>query len=728
MDYAASFLGRLPRGRKSTGIAALRPKLESYLPTESVDEVVRAYEFGAVAHEGQTRVSGEPYISHPVAVASILADLNLDQDTLVAAILHDVIEDTPTLKEQLADTFGKEVAELVDGVSKLDKLQFKTKAEAQAESFRKMMLAMVQDIRVILVKLADRLHNMRTLGVMPPAKRRRIARETLDIYAPIANRLGINSVRVELEDLGFQSLYPHRYQVISRAIKRSIGNRRQAVNKILDSFNQGLKRALVEGVVEGRQKHVYSIYQKMRNKGVSLSDVADVFGCRIIVKDAATCYQTLGVVHELYKPMPGRFKDFIAIPRANGYQSLHTTLVGPNGIPLEVQIRTDDMHAIAETGIAAHWRYKSEDAGDLEPDARAREWLQGLMEMDGASNSEEFLESVKVDLFPDKVYVFTPKGDIKRLPRGATIVDFAYAVHTDIGNRCVAAKVDRRPVPLRTQLQNGQTVDIVTARGAKPNPAWINFVVTAKARASIRAYLKNLRRSEAIEFGKRLIDRALATFETKLRRVSKANIKVALEEMGLSSADDLYEQVGLGQRLAPFVARSLLPDQKDETDDASKPAPLAISGTEGMVVTYGRCCFPIPDDSIMGYLSSGRGVVIHRDDCGNLAEFRKQPEKWIAVDWRKDIDNLFIVEIQAEVINRLGVLAAVAANIAGTETNIERVAIAERDGEASTLTFDIQVHDTRQLNRVIRNIKNMPEVISVVRAGTIHPRNDDDAA
>ncbi|MEM7281466.1 MAG: bifunctional (p)ppGpp synthetase/guanosine-3',5'-bis(diphosphate) 3'-pyrophosphohydrolase [Pseudomonadota bacterium] len=728
MDYAASFLGRLPRGRKSTGIAALRPKLESYLPSESVDEVVRAYEFGAAAHEGQTRMSGEPYISHPVAVASILADLNLDQDTLVAAILHDVIEDTPTLKQQLEDDFGKEVAELVDGVSKLDKLQFRTKAEAQAESFRKMMLAMVQDIRVILVKLADRLHNMRTLGVMPPAKRRRIARETLEIYAPIANRLGINSIRVELEDLGFQSLYPHRYQVISRSLKRSIGNRRQVVRKILDNINEGLKRGAVEGTVEGRQKHVYSIYQKMRSKGVSLSDVADVFGCRIIVRDPSTCYQTLGVVHELYKPMPGRFKDFIAIPRANGYQSLHTTLVGPNGIPLEIQIRTEDMHAIAETGIAAHWRYKSADAMDLEPDARAREWLQGLMEMDGASNSEEFLESVKVDLFPDKVYVFTPKGDIKRLPRGATIVDFAYAVHTDIGNRCVAAKVDRRPVPLRTQLQNGQTVDIVTARGAKPNPAWINFVVTAKARASIRGYLKNLRRSEAVEFGKRLIDRALAAFDTKLRRVSKADIANALQEMDLKSADELYEQVGLGQRLAPFVARSLLPEKQGDESSVGEPAPLAISGTEGMVVTYGGCCFPIPGDGIMGHLSSGRGVVIHRDDCGNLTEFRKQPEKWIAVDWRKDIDNLFIVEIQVEVINRLGVLAAVAANIAGTETNIERVAIAERDGEASTLTFDIQVRDTRHLKRVIRNIKNMPEIISVKRAGTIQTRTDDDAA
>ena len=726
MDYATSFLGRLPKGRRSTGIAALRPKLESYLPTDSVNEIVRAYEFGAAAHEGQKRLSGEPYISHPVAVASILADLNLDQDTLCAAILHDVIEDTPTAKEQIAEEFGEQVAELVDGVSKLDKLKFKTKAEAQAESFRKMMLAMVQDIRVILVKLADRLHNMRTLGAMPPAKRRRIARETLEIYAPIANRLGINSIRVELEDLGFQSLYPHRYQVLSKSLKRGIGNRRQAVKKILDSINDGLLRGQVEGSVAGRQKHVYSVYQKMRNKGVSLSDVADVFGFRIIVDDAPTCYRTLGVVHELYKPMPGRFKDFIAIPRANGYQSLHTTLVGPKGIPLEVQIRTADMNVTAETGIAAHWRYKASDVGGSAPHARAREWLQGVMEMDGTSDSEEFLESVKVDLFPDKVYLFTPKGDIKRLPRGATIVDFAYAVHTDIGNRCVAAKVDRRPVPLRTPLQNGQTVDIVTARGARPNPAWINFVVTAKARASIRAYLKNLRRSEAIEFGKRLIDRALAGFETKLRKITKPRINATLKELGVASPEDLFEQVGLGQRLAPFVARTLMPGEEGEREQA--PAPLAISGTEGMVVTYGRCCFPLPGDGIMGYLSSGRGVVIHRDNCGNLAEFRKQPEKWIAVNWKNDVDQVFTVEIQVQVINRLGVLAAVAANISGTETNIERVAIAERDGEASTLTFDLQVHDLKQLAKVIRNIRKMPEVVRVQREGHNSREVNDDPA
>lgn len=723
MDYATSFLGRLPKGKRSTGIAALRPKLASYLPENSVEEVVRAYEFGAQAHEGQRRMSGEPYISHPVAVASILADLNLDQDTLCAAILHDVIEDTPTAKEQIEESFGAQVAELVDGVSKLDKLQFKTKAEAQAESFRKMMLAMVQDIRVILVKLADRLHNMRTLGAMPEVKRRRIARETLEIYAPIANRLGINSMRVELEDLGFEALYPHRYQVLSRSLKRGVGSRRQTVKKILENINDGLRRAGLEGVVEGRQKHVYSVYQKMRNKGVSLSDVADVFGFRIVVDDPSTCYRTLGVVHELYKPMPGRFKDFIAIPRANGYQSLHTTLVGPKGIPLEVQIRTQDMHVIAESGIAAHWRYKASDVGGSAPHARAREWLQGLVEMDGTGSSEEFLESVKVDLFPDKVYVFTPKGDIKRLPRGATIVDFAYAVHTDIGNRCVAAKVDRKPVPLRTPLQNGQTVDIVTARGARPNPSWINFVVTAKARASIRAYLKNLRRSEAVEFGKRLIDRALGAFNTKLRKISKPRINAVLEELGVSTAEDLYEQVGLGQRLAPFVARTMMPGEKDE-DDVAEPAPLAISGTEGMIVSYGRCCFPLPGDAIMGYLSSGRGVVIHRHTCGNLAEFRKQPEKWIAVDWKKDIDHQFVVEIHVEVLNRLGVLAAVAANIASAETNIERVAIAERDGEASTLTFDLQVRDKRQLNKVIRSIRKMSEVVSVKRAGTVQERTE----
>ncbi len=715
MDYAASFLGRLPKGKRSTGIEGLRAKLADYMSHEGVAEVSRAYEFGALAHEGQKRLSGEPYISHPVAVASILADLHLDQDTMVAALLHDVIEDTPTAKEQLVKRFGQEVADLVDGVSKLDQLQFKSKAEAQAESFRKMMLAMVQDIRVIMVKLADRLHNMRTLGAMPAAKRRRIAHETLDIYAPIANRLGINTIRLELEDLGFQSLYPQRYRVLARALKKSMGNQRQMIKKILEKLNSSLEREQLPAEVAGREKHLYSIYRKMRRKGVALNEILDVFGFRIVVDEPWQCYQALGIVHAQYKPMPGRFKDFIAIPRVNGYQSLHTTLFGPNGVPIEVQIRTRDMDRVAESGIAAHWRYKAGDHGSSGPQERAREWFQGLMEMEGKATSEEFLESVKVDLFPDKAYVFTPRGDIKRLPRGATCVDFAYAVHTDVGNRCVAAKIDRRPVPLRTPLQSGQTVEIITARNARPNPAWVNFVITAKARASIRAYLKNLRRSEAIDFGKKLLERALSEFKMPLRKIPRERLEAVLHEFGLEDPNDLYKQVGLGQRLAPFVARRLVPDM---AASELEEKPLSITGTEGLVVSYARCCYPIPGDTIMGYLSAGRGVVIHRDQCGNLAEFRKQPDKWIAVEWNKDIEEEFDVEIRVEAQNQLGVLAAVAAKIANTESNIDHVSVIERDGDTSSLTFLLRVTDNRHLERVMRSIRGMPAVLGVTRRCT----------
>ena len=510
MDYASSILGLLPTGRRSIGVTQLLNKLETYLPPAQVDRIRDAYEFGAEAHEGQKRLSGEPYIAHPVAVADLLADLHMDAPTIIAAILHDVIEDTPTAKDEIAERFGADVAELVDGVSKLDHIQFRSRAEAQAESFRKMLLAMVRDIRVIMVKLADRTHNMRTLGSVPPAKRRTVARETLEIYAPIANRLGIHSIKSELEELGFKALYPGRHRIIEKALKRARGNQKQFVGKIADNLRGALEKAGVKGRVEGREKHLYSVYQKMRRKRAPLASIVDVFGFRIVVDSIDTCYRALGLVHGLYRPMPGRFKDYIAIPRINGYQSLHTTLFGPNGMPIEVQIRTDDMHRVAESGIAAHWQYKTGDEQGKTYRDRASEWLQHLMEMPHGGSSEEFMESVKLDLFPDKVYVFTPRGEIRRLPRNATAVDFAYSVHTDIGNHCVAAKVDRRLVPLRTPLRNGQTVEIITAKGATPNPAWVNFVVTAKARAAIRHYLKGLKHSEAVELGRRLLTQALA--------------------------------------------------------------------------------------------------------------------------------------------------------------------------------------------------------------------------
>lgn len=718
MDYASSILNLLPTGRRSIGVNQLLNKLETYLPPAQVDRIRDAYEFGAEAHEGQKRLSGEPYIAHPVAVAHILADLHLDAPTIVAAILHDVIEDTPTAKDEIAERFGADVAELVDGVSKLDHIQFRSRAEAQAESFRKMLLAMVRDIRVIMVKLADRTHNMRTLGSVPPAKRRTVARETLEIYAPIANRLGIHTVKSELEELGFKALYPGRHRIIEKALKKARGNQKQFVGKIADNVRNALEKAGVKGRVEGREKHLYSVYQKMRRKRIPLSSIVDMFGFRLVVDSIDTCYRALGIVHGLYRPMPGRFKDYIAIPRINGYQSLHTTLFGPNGMPIEVQIRTEDMHRIAESGIAAHWQYKTgeSDAGRAYRD-RASEWLQHLMEMPHTGNSaEEFMESVKLDLFPDKVYVFTPRGEIRRLPRNATAVDFAYSVHTDIGNHCVAAKVDRRLVPLRTPLRNGQTVEIITAKGATPNPAWVNFVVTAKARAAIRHYLKGLKQGEAVELGKRMLSQALQDLSLVLKKIPEDRLQTAAVELNLKTPDELFEKIGLGERLAALVARRLLPtDGTQPAAPTSQAEPLAIAGTEGMVVSYARCCFPIPNDPIMAYLSSGRGVVIHREACGNLRNYRKQPDKWLTVTWQPNVDRLFNVEVRIDVANRMGVLAAIASNIATTETNIEHVSVDERDGDASTLIFDLQVRDRKHLAHAIKNLRKMPEVLRVTR-------------
>ena len=720
MDYASSLLGLLPGGRRTPGLKELLASVGSYLPAEQIARIREAAEFGASAHKGQKRLSGEPYIAHPVAAASILADLHLDADTIIAAILHDVIEDTPTPKDQLAARFGADVAELVDGVTKLDQIKFKSREEAQAESFRKMLLAMVRDLRVILVKLADRTHNMRTIEAMAPARRRAIARETLEIYAPIAERLGLYNMKLELEDLGFHALYPRRYQVLERALKKARGNQKEFLKKIEQQLNASLLKNGVPARVETREKHLYSIYNKMRRKRAILNEIVDVYGIRVIVDKPDTCYRTLGIVHAVFKPMPGRFKDYIAIPRVNGYQSLHTTLFGPNAVPIEVQIRTEDMHRVAEAGIAAHWKYKSGEAAvDSMQQTRTREWLSNLVELQEDGSSEEFLESVKVDLFPDKVYVFTPKGTILRLPSGATVVDFAYSVHTDIGNRCVAAKVDRRLTPLRTVLRNGQTVEIITAKGAMPNPSWVNFVVTAKARNAIRHYLKSLRRTEAIALGQRLLNQALGEFRVSLDDVSPEAQQAALGELGMKDLDELYERIGLGERLAPLVARRLLPSGQT-IDDSGHPAPLAIAGTEGLLVTYARCCFPIPHDPIFAFLSAGRGVVIHRENCVNVEDYRKHPEKWLPVSWQATPEREFSSEIRVYVVNRTGVLAAVAAAIASTETNIDHVSIEEQDSDASVLTFELRVHDRKHLARIVRVIRRMPDVTRVTRTIAAH--------
>ncbi|MFO7324926.1 MAG: bifunctional (p)ppGpp synthetase/guanosine-3',5'-bis(diphosphate) 3'-pyrophosphohydrolase [Pseudomonadota bacterium] len=717
MDYASSLLGLIPgtSARRTPGLKELLARAGEYLPQEQVDRIREAAEFGAEAHQGQKRLTGEPYIAHPLAAAQLLADLHLDADTIIGAILHDVIEDTPVAKDEIARRFGNDVAEIVDGVTKLDQIKFKSREEAQAESFRKMLLAMVRDLRVIMVKLADRTHNMRTIDAMSPSKRRQIARETLEIYAPVAERLGLYRIKLELEDLGFRALYPQRYRVIERALKRARGNQKEFLARIENVLREALAKAGIEARVESREKHLYSIYKKMRRKRSMLAQVVDVYGLRILVDTPDTCYRTLGVVHATYRPMPGRFKDYIAIPRVNGYQSLHTTLFGPNGVPIEVQIRTHDMHVLAESGVASHWRYKANarpGEADTAQQERARAWLSHLMEMQASGNAEEFIESVKVDLFPDKVYVFTPKGAILRLPRGATVVDFAYAVHTDVGNRCVAAKVDRRLAPLRTVLRNGQTVQIITAKGASPNPAWVNFVATAKARSAIRHYLRALQRTEAIELGERLLNSALQEFELSVEKVDPAVMAQALQEFNIKDRDELLAQIGLGERLAPLVARRLLPGGHDE---AGKITPLTVAGTEGLLVTYARCCRPIPDDPIIAFLSAGRGIVIHREACGNVEDYHKHPEKWQPVTWQKNLNRYFSAEIRIEAANRIGMLASISAAIAGTGTNIGQASVEQRDGDVALIKLEVEVKDRKHLARVVRTIRQMPDVMRVSR-------------
>ncbi len=690
--------------------------LESYLEPGQVADIYRAYLFGAEAHEGQKRLSGEPYIYHPLAVARILAEMRMDYQSIIAAILHDVIEDTPTAKEQIADQFGQEVADLVDGVSKLTNIHFESRAEAQAENFRKMMLAMARDLRVILIKLADRLHNMRTLGAMPPEKRRRIARETLDIYAPIANRLGMNKVRLELEDLGFGAQYPARARVLAESVKRARGNRREIIGKIETALQERLRQEGLEGRVIGREKHLLSIYRKMFSKRLSFNEVMDVYAFRIIVDKVDTCYRVLGAVHNLYKPVPGRFKDYIAIPKANGYQSLHTALFGPYGVPIEVQIRTEEMDKVAEAGIAAHWLYKTGEGGGVTAQARARDWLRNLLEMQqNAGNSLEFLENVKVDLFPDEVYIFTPKGEIVELPRGATAVDFAYDVHTDVGNSCVAVKIDRRLMPLATRLANGQTVEVITAPTARPNPTWLNFVVTAKARSNIRNYLKNLKRDEAIALGRRLLEQALADLDETLLTVPEERLSTALKELNLEGMSDLLEQIGLGNRMAPLAARLLVPEETMPQPQPESARPLYIKGTEGTVVSFAKCCRPIPGDAIMGFLSTGRGIIIHTQNCKNIADYRKQPEKWINVQWADQLDATFPADLRVEVTNQRGVLATVAAVIADAEANIDNVNLEDRDGIHSAINLTVAVRDRIHLARIMRSIKALDKVVKIGR-------------
>ena len=705
-------------------IRGLCRQAETYLDPDHVKEIYRAYEFGAKAHAGQLRLSGEPYIHHPVRVAQILAEMHMDPGSLVAAILHDVIEDTPTAKEHIISEFGDEVAELVDGLSKLTHLSFESKAHAQAENFRKMLLAMSHDIRVILVKLADRLHNMRTLKALKVDKRRQISRETLEIYAPIANRLGLRNIRVELEDLGFAALYPNRYKVLASVVKKARGHRKEVVKKILTAIRRRLRQEDLEAQVLGREKHLYSLYRKMREQNLPFADVMDVYAFRIVVASADTCYRVLGVVHNMYRPVPGKFKDYIAMPKANGYQSLHTVLFGPYGVPIEVQIRTGDMHEVAESGIAAHWHYKTRNGGGNAAEKHANQWMRELLELHKqAGDSVEFIEHLKIDLFPDEIFVFTPAGDIVELPHRATAVDMAYAIHTDVGNTCVAAKIDRNYVPLRTQLLTGQMVEVVTAPWAYPNPNWLNFVATGKARANIRARLKHLRSGDAIALGKRLLGQALESEAHRLEEIPAGCIKNLAAEFGLSDETSLYEDIGMGTRIAPFVARRLLVEYLGESSPAKNAVgvnngdsdPLLIKGSEGMLVTFGKCCHPIPGDPILGFLSTGRGLVIHSQTCRNLSEFVNQPEKWVDVDWGSDIQDDFPVELRIDIVNRKGVLATIAAAVSDGGANIDNVVFEDRDGLNSTLKFVIEVTDRVHLAGIMRRIRMISEVNRITR-------------
>ena len=699
-------------------LQGLTDKLSSYLDPKEVDRIKRAYLFSEKCHVGQMRQSGDPYITHPLAVANILADMRMDPESLMAGLLHDVIEDTGVTKGQISRRFGRTVAELVDGVSKLGEIESASRAEQQAESFQKMTLAMSRDIRVMLVKLADRLHNMRTLGVLSPEKRRRIARETIDIYAPIAQRLGINDIRLEFEDLGFAAMYPLRHRRLREALKASRKNRKEVVTEIHQAIEMRLERESVNVVVKGREKHLWSIYLKMREKKKSFRDIMDVFAFRLVVDNVDDCYRALGIVHNIYKPVPGEFKDYIAIPKANGYQSLHTLLVGMHGVIIEVQIRTREMDAMANFGIAAHWEYKSATKSTEVNRRRAARWVQGLLEMQQkAGDSLEFLEHVKADLFPDEVYVFTPKGKIIELPTGATPIDFAYSVHTGLGDRCIACHIDGQLTPLSEPLQSGQKIDIVSAPGAQPNPNWLNFVVTAKARSAIRHFLKNQQHEESVDLGKRLLDQALGNLGTSYKQLKKSQIKRLLKETGASPFEFVLQQIGLGNSF-PFAVANLmiLPSKRKVSDDnKNRNLPVVIDSSQGLVLQYGRCCHPIPGDPILGHMTPGKGLVIHLESCRNLKEIRLNPEKCMSLVWSSVIKGEFAVELKAEVTPERGFIAALASRMTEEDATIEHISVNEKDAFTSIVDVVLTVRDRIHLADIMRRARSLKSVRRIYR-------------
>jgi GTP pyrophosphokinase len=708
-------------------ITHLAGKLADYLTPAELKKVKEAYRFSDEMHLGQVRKSGEPYISHPIAVAEICADWKLDAQAIMAALLHDVIEDQDVKKEELLERFGPQVANLVDGLSKLEKIEFQSVVEAQAENFRKMLLAMASDVRVILIKLADRLHNMRTLGVMAPAKKRRIAGETMEVYVPIAHRLGLNDIYRELQDLSFSHLYPLRYRTLSKAIKAARGNRREVVKKILDAVKNTLAAAGIHAEVYGREKTLFGIYKKMRSKHLSFSQVLDVYGFRVVVDTVPNCYVALGTLHALYKPMPGKFKDYIAIRKINGYQSLHTTLIGPYGTPVEFQIRTQEMHRTAESGVAAHWLYKTGDQNMSDLQQRTHAWLQSLLDIQQQTgDSAEFLEHVKVDLFPDSVYVFTPKSKIIALPRGATPLDFAYSIHTGIGDHTVSVKINHEPAALRTELRNGDIVEIETDQNSRPSPTWLSFVRTGKARSAIRHYLRTVNLNESVELGQELLAQALGQLGIR-GDIAPQTVERLLAESSARSMDELYADIGIGKRMPALVARHIF--GLLDGDVAAVPAqesangeldPVTIYGSEGVSVQLAPCCLPIPGDHIIGQLRRDQGLVVHTADCTQALRLRtKEPDRWIPVQWGSELNRRFDCRIRLLINNEKGILARVAAEIGESDANITYVGMDEDDEHMMTqLRFTIQVKDRVHLAHLIRNLRRVAGVNRVERERT----------
>ncbi|PKO46549.1 MAG: guanosine-3',5'-bis(diphosphate) 3'-pyrophosphohydrolase [Betaproteobacteria bacterium HGW-Betaproteobacteria-22] len=702
--------------------SALSVRLKQYLKPQDITLIWDGYRYAYAAHDGVVRKTGEPYITHPVSVACVLADLHMDVPTILAALLHDVVEDTLITTLDIKEQFGLQVAELVDGVTKLDKIEFQSASQAQAENFRKMLLAMSQDVRVILVKLADRLHNMQTLEAMRPEKQKLIAKETLDIYAPIANRLGLNEIYQALEDLSFKYLYPMRYNAISKAIMAARGNRKEVISKILESIKQQLANSGIDADVSGREKHLYSIYKKMTSKATPFSQVYDIYGFRVIVKDMPSCYLALGALHALYKPIPSQFKDYIAIPKANGYQSLHTTLFGPFGTPIEVQIRSAEMHNIADAGVAAHWLYKASDAQLTALQQQTHQWLQRLLDIQSESaDSLDFLEHLKIDLFPDEVYVFTPKGSILALPKRATAVDFAYAVHSDIGNSCVAVRINDELAPLRTELHNGDHVEIITGSLAKPNPAWLNYVVTGRARAHIRNFLKSQQSAESAQLGERMLNQALRALHVEPKQISDEHWQKLIRDYGVKKKSEILTEVGLGKRQSVMVAHQLLALTDDHLEkhnqlSASSLDTITIRGTEGMAVQFAPCCRPIPGDPILGFINKDKGLVIHTHDCPSVRKFKLDPDKWLDVEWESDNARLFKTNLNLTVANQPGMLAKIASGIAEAGSNIDNVSVEEADGSAyANLYFTVQVKNRVHLAELMRSLRKIPDVVRISR-------------